>query len=77
MDDPSIRVSDADREDAVVALREHLVAGRLTLEEFSARVETALRASVSAELARAQQDLPATLSAVGVSRRKPSIAAGS
>jgi hypothetical protein len=34
MDDASLRVSDADREQAVMVLREHLLAGRLTLEEF-------------------------------------------
>jgi Domain of unknown function (DUF1707)/Cell wall-active antibiotics response 4TMS YvqF len=71
MHDPSMRVSDADREEAVIALREHLVAGRLTLEEFSERVEAALRASVTRELAQAQQDLPASSSEVGLARRKP------
>ena len=51
MDDDSTRASDDDRERAVRALREHLVEGRLTLEEFSQRVEAALRAGSSAELA--------------------------
>jgi hypothetical protein len=71
MDDPSMRVSDADREEAVIALREHLVAGRLTLEEFSARVEAALGASVSRELVQAQQDLPSASAEVGLAGRKP------
>jgi hypothetical protein len=71
MDDPSMRVSDADREEAVTALREHLVAGRLTLEEFSERVEAALRASVTRELVQAQRDLPTASSEVGLARRKP------
>jgi hypothetical protein len=66
-----MRVSDADREDAVLALREHLVAGRLTLEEFSQRIETALRASVAGELALAQQDLPAAAAEVRLTRRRP------
>ena len=35
-----MRASDADRERAVAALREHLLAGRLTLEEFTGRVDT-------------------------------------
>jgi hypothetical protein len=52
------RVSDAERDHAVVALRGHLLAGRLTLEEFSERVEVALRASVRRELAEVQRDLP-------------------
>ena len=68
MDDPFIRVSDADREQTVVSLREHLLAGRLTLEEFSERVEIALRASVSGELARVQQDLPPVIPAAGSPR---------
>ena len=39
MDDALLRVSDADRCRAVIALREHLPVGRLTLEEFSERVD--------------------------------------
>jgi hypothetical protein len=70
MDDPSLRVSDADREQAVAALREHLLAGRLTLAEFSERVEAALTARVGGELARVLEDLPAVVPAAG-SRRKP------
>ena len=58
MDDASLRVSDDDREQAVVALRQHLLAGRLTLEEFSERVGVALRARVAGELAQVQADLP-------------------
>ncbi len=58
MGDESLRVSDAEREQTVISLREHLLAGRLTLEEFSARVEAALSARVGAELARVQEDLP-------------------
>ena len=53
-----MRISDDDREQVVVMLREHLLAGRLTLEEFSERVEAALRARVGAELARVNEDLP-------------------
>ena len=60
--------SDAEREQAVDALREHLLAGRLTLEEFSERVEATLGARVGADLARVQQDLPAV---PAPSRRKP------
>jgi hypothetical protein len=71
MEDASLRVSDADRERAAVALREHLLAGRLTLEEFSERVETALRATYSAELTRVQDDLPEVFIATAGSRRKP------
>src|ERR1700722_14293211 len=71
MDDPALRVSDADREQTVVLLREHLLAGRLTLEEFSERIEAALKASVRLELAAVQEDLPAVSSAAARSGRKP------
>jgi hypothetical protein len=71
MDEASLRVSDADREQAVVALREHLLAGRLTLEEFSERVEAALRARFGGDLAQVQDDLPEVFAETAGSRRKP------
>ena len=71
MDDATLRASDADREKALVALREHLVAGRLTLEEFCERVESVLRARVARELAHLQDDLPETLIGSAGSRRRP------
>jgi hypothetical protein len=71
MDDASLRASDADREHAVVALREHLVAGRLTLEEFCERVDAALRAKVTGELAHLQDDLPEAMTAVAGAHRRP------
>ena len=67
MDEPSQRVSDSEREQAVVALRDHLLAGRLTLEEFSERVDVAYRARVDSELVRASDNLPA----IRAQRRKP------
>ena len=71
MDDASMRISDDDREQVVVMLREHLLAGRLTLEEFSERVGAALRARVGAELARVNEDLPDVFVPAPGSRRKP------
>lgn len=71
MDEPSLRVSDADREQAVVSLREHLLAGRLTLDEFPERAEAALRARVGGDLARIQEDLPAVSPAATRPRRRP------
>lgn len=69
MDDASLRVSDADRERAVEALREHLLAGRLTLEEFSERVEGALRSKVAGDLTRVQADLPVVFTGTAGPRR--------
>lgn len=66
-----MRASDADREQALVALRRHLVAGRLTLEEFCERVDAALRAKVTGELAHLQDDLPEALVESAGSRRRP------
>ena len=71
MDDASLRASDADREQALAALREHMIAGRLTLEEFCERVEAALRARVTGELAHLQNDLPEAFAKRAGSRRRP------
>jgi hypothetical protein len=56
------RAGDADRERAVALLRDATVQGRLTLEEFSERVERALRARTHDEL----QELGADLAGVSV-----------
>jgi hypothetical protein len=71
MDDASLRVSDADREQAVMVLREHLLAGRLTLEEFSGRVGAALGARTAGELAAITEDLPEVFTEAPGFRRKP------
>lgn len=65
---PELRVSDADRERALVQLREQTVAGRLTLEEFAERTERALAARTSTELVEVSRDLPAV---PGPSTRRP------
>ena len=53
-----LRASDADRNALVLALREHVAAGRLTLEEFSERTERALAATTIDELEGINRDLP-------------------
>jgi hypothetical protein len=58
VDEPSDRVSDAEREQVVLSLREHLLAGRLTLDEFSQRVDIAYGARTGAELVKARERLP-------------------
>jgi hypothetical protein len=55
---PAIRASDADRERTMAALREHTALGRLTLEEFSERVEKATTATTLDELDQIGLDLP-------------------
>src|SRR5439155_5106142 len=53
----------------VIALREHAVAGRLTLEEFTERMSTAYLARTSTELDELVRDLPAR--DAPASRRRP------
>lgn len=67
----SHRVSDAEREQTVVSLRDHLLAGRLTLDEFSERVEITYRARIGQELVRVREDLPDVPSEPVRARRKP------
>ncbi len=61
---PAIRVSDAEREAAVVRLREAAGEGRLTFEELAERTQRAYEARTDAELERLSHDLPATAPAV-------------
>jgi hypothetical protein len=56
---PEVRASDAEREQVVAELREHAAQGRLTLEEFSERVDEAYGAKTLAELERVKRELPA------------------
>ncbi len=67
----ALRASDVDRERAIVLLREHAVAGRLTLEEFTDRMSAASRAVTKAELDELTRDLPAAPVPVATSRRGP------
>ena len=53
-----LRVSDAERDQAVAGLSEHYQAGRLTLEEFEDRSGRALKARTGNELAGLFADLP-------------------
>jgi class 3 adenylate cyclase len=55
---PDQRVSDADRDRTVTMLREHVGAGRLTLDEFSDRMGRALQATTRGDLDAVMVDLP-------------------
>jgi class 3 adenylate cyclase len=52
------RVADADRDRTVTQLREGVVEGRLTLDEFSERVGSALQARTRGDLLAVMADLP-------------------
>jgi hypothetical protein len=66
-----VRASDADRERAVVSLREHAAEGRLTLEEFTERMSAAYRATTRGELDELARDLPTVTVGQPASRRSP------
>jgi hypothetical protein len=58
-----LRVSDADRNQAIDLLAAACAEGRLSLEEYSERSETALAARTAGDLAGVTADLPASLPA--------------
>ena len=57
---PRTRTSDADRDQTAAALREHLAAGRMTIEEFDERLDQAYAAKTLGELDKVMADLPET-----------------
>ncbi|MEY2475318.1 MAG: eukaryotic-like serine/threonine-protein kinase [Actinomycetota bacterium] len=73
---PTVRISDDDRQRMVEVLRSHCTDGRLTLDEFSDRVGLAFEAKTRADLELVVADLPAVSSQPVArvsegSRRKP------
>jgi Domain of unknown function (DUF1707) len=56
---PDLRASDADRERTVKHLRDHALAGRLTVEELDERCARAYAAVTMSQLAELVEDLPA------------------
>lgn len=69
---PVVRASDAEREAVVTRLTDAVGEGRLTVEEFSSRMERAYEARTQAELEPLTRDLPADAAApvVATSRRR-------
>src|SRR4051812_1234017 len=68
---PALRASDAERDDVVARLRDASAEGRLTLEEFVERMETAYEARTHGELEHLISDLPAAGAERIASRRRP------
>jgi hypothetical protein len=66
---PDLRASDADRDRVITELREHIAAGRLTLEEFSERVDRVVAARTLSELEEVRGDLPSALPVARAPRR--------
>ena len=72
-----IRASDSEREGAARNLRDHAVAGRLTVEELDERSERAFSARTLGELEALFEDLPRTGRALSSPRkRSPAATAG-
>ncbi len=70
MSDPSkLRVADSDREELVAELREHMLAGRLSSEEFEERLGSAYAARSRADLDGLRSDLPVSAATVERSLR--------
>ena len=67
-DELELRVSDRERDEVVRTLRNAAADGRLTLEEFSERVESTYASRTRGELERVTSDLPAPAIR---SRKKP------
>src|ERR1700730_128111 len=56
--DPEQRIGDAERERASTELRAQFTAGRLDVEEFSARLDEVWAATTAGDLQRVMRDLP-------------------
>ena len=72
----AIRLSDAERDQAVTELSEHYQAGRLTLEEFDDRSDRALRARTGSDLSVLFADLPKTTIPTPGAPVSPAVPAG-
>ena len=66
---PATLAGDADRERALVTLRDAVVSGHLTLDEFAGRVERAELARTHADLEAVTADLPAKPGTADLPRR--------
>ena len=56
--DYNLRIGDAERDVAMAQLREHFVAGRLTFDELTERIDAALTAKTQRQIDGLMADLP-------------------
>ena len=56
--DYDLRIGDAERDAAMAQLREHFVAGRLTFDELSERIDATLTAKTQRQIDSLMADLP-------------------
>jgi len=67
--EPSLRLSDAEREAVVTKLSDAYGEGRLDVEEFQRRVDLAYAAKIHGEVTELTSDLPVTLAPETTKRR--------
>jgi hypothetical protein len=67
-----MRASDAERDELVAQLRQHMVDGRLSMDEFAERMEAAYGSRTRGELAVLRHDLPTEGAPAPRGTRKPS-----
>jgi class 3 adenylate cyclase len=67
---PALRITDADRNQAVELLRQHTAEGLLTLDEFSERAGLVFAARTEADLGQVMADLPAVRASVPAASRR-------
>jgi hypothetical protein len=70
--DYDLRIGDAERDAALAQLRDHFVAGRLTFDEFTERIDAALVATTQRQIDALMADLPRPPRAAGAGRDKQS-----
>jgi hypothetical protein len=73
--DYDVRIGDAERDATMVQLREHFVAGRLTFDELTERIDAALTAKTQRQIETLMADLPRPARAARTSRGVPAAAA--
>ena len=69
--DPGIRASDAERDRVVGLLKQHFTDGRLTMDEFSERMDVAYAARTRGELVSTLRELPVLAAPAMVARPVP------
>jgi Domain of unknown function (DUF1707) len=71
--DYDVRIGDAERDATMAQLREHFVAGRLTFDELSERIDFALTAKTQRQIDRLMADLPRPSRPSRAARAEPAL----
>jgi hypothetical protein len=71
--DYDLRIGDAERDTAMTQLREHFVAGRLTFDELTERIDAALIAKTQRQVDRLLADLPRPRRPSRAARAEPAL----